>query len=209
MAVLLARRVCSLAMNPSIARLPAAAVAAFMLLIATGCPANEATSDAGTASPDAAPANGTVTFPYVLLNNEGEPLAAIDCAAAGPGVTAIRFLVGDDGSADGRLDDVEVQGMAEAPCNQLDANSNGTLEPTELGSYLSMELPAGDYDLFAVEVISAGSTPVAWQTFDIDTNAERFSFGGGLAIAPPPAVTMVPFPGNGQFAGELQIFLGF
>ncbi len=191
---------------------------ALALLASAGCPANDMvtvdagdSADAAPAQPDAASVAGTVTFQYVLLNaaGGGGPEAAIDCAAAGPGVAAIRLLVGNDGDGNAELDDTEVQAMAEATCNQADTNANETLEVEEFGSYLSMDVPAGDYDLFAVEVVSLDSTRVPWQTFDVNANRERFSYGGGLTVAPAPAVTSLPFAGEGQFAEELQIYLGF
>jgi hypothetical protein len=153
------------------------------------------------------PEVGNVQFSYIILENDGagNVVASPDCGF----VDSVVFMVGDDNNASGTLDDVEIVEQATESCNQNDDNLDGFIDEAELGLFFGINFTEGFSELFAVEFRDIGGNPIPWQTFDINTNSERFSFAGGLNIA-PFNTNVIPFAGDGaQLNGELQSFFGF
>lgn len=159
-------------------------------------------------------ATGTVEFSYVLLQNDGagNVVAADNCADAG--VSEVRLMIGNELTADGVLDDNEIILDGIVDCNQLD-NGDGILEQNEFGLY-SLDFFTGGRDIFAVEFLDAGGAAIPWQTFDVNQNFTRFSFGGGINIL-EGVINLLVFAGDAdpnnnipdQLDGELQSFFGF
>lgn len=153
---------------------------------------------------------GTVEFSYVLLLPDaitGDVVAASSCDEIGVG--EIRVLFGSDFNGDGILDDNEVQDEATDFCNQLDFDGDGNILQDEFGVFTG-QIFSGFYDLFAVEFRNNAGATLGWQTFDVNQDFARFSFGGGISIS-GNTVNIIPFSGD-QFqtpSEELQAFFGF
>jgi hypothetical protein len=159
--------------------------------------------------PDFGDSVGTVEFSYVLLlpDANGDVVAAASCEEIG--VDEIRVLFGSDFNGDGILDDNEVQDEAIDFCNQLDFDGDGNILQDEFGLF-SGPIFSGFYDLFAVEFRNAAGATLGWQTFDVNQDFARFSFGGGISIS-ANTINIIPFSGD-QFqtpSEELQAFFGF
>lgn len=154
---------------------------------------------------------GDVEFSYVLLlpDANGQIIAATDCEQVG--VDSVRFMVGDDFDNDGILDDDEIQDESLSFCNQLDFDGDGFLngDAGEFGLFEGT-IFGGFYGLFAVEFHDSFGDAIPWETFDVNTNFTRFSFGGGININ-SNAINIIPFEGDAAQtnAEELQAFFGF
>jgi hypothetical protein len=152
---------------------------------------------------------GTVEFSYVLLlpDANGDVVAATSCEEIG--VSEIRILFGQDFNGDGILDDNEIQDQDTDFCNQFDIDGDGNLLQDEFGVFTG-QIFSGFYDLFAVEFANDAGVTLGWQTFDVNQDFARFSFGGGISIS-ADTVNIIPFSGD-QFqtpSEELQAFFGF
>jgi hypothetical protein len=123
------------------------------------------------------------------------------------GITAIRFMLGNDLNQNQTLEDNEILEEETRDCNQRDDNGDGGLSSEELGLFTVVSFTPTDYELFAVELRDIeGQTP-DFHTFDSPTAAARFSFGGGVAIK-NRLKNVIQFAGDAQqLSGELQIFI--
>jgi cysteine-rich repeat protein len=161
---------------------------------------------------------GTVSFQYVLLqldvNNQiiASPSCndIIDSNGALHDIGNVSFLLADDTNGNGIVDNAEILQETFGPCNQDDVDNDGVLELDELGVFQELMF-ANDFDLFAIEFLDTSNNSVLWETFDVNEDAERFSFGAGVGFSiAPNNITTVPFQGdNAQLAQELQVFIGF
>jgi hypothetical protein len=152
---------------------------------------------------------GTVEFSYVLLlpDVNGDVVAASSCQEIG--VDEVRIFFGSDFNNDGILQDDEIQDQDVDFCNQLDIDGDGAILQDEFGVFTG-QIFSGFYDLFAVEFANSAGVTLGWQTFDVNQDFTRFSFGGGISVT-GNAVNIIPFSGDQAQtpSEELQAFFGF
>jgi hypothetical protein len=146
------------------------------------------------------PSEGGIEFSYGLFRNGSPPTAAMNCTEIN--VTRIRFMVGNDANRDGDLQDDELEGRAIAECNQSDRDRNEMLTGGELGSFktASDRLPAGAYDMFAVELAHVEfdtSDTVRARYWSRTDYADRWNFwatdGSSIVTIVEGVVTRVDF----------------
>jgi cysteine-rich repeat protein len=155
---------------------------------------------------------GDILFDYVLLAPDGNGgiVAASSCndPSLPIPVSDVHFMLGDDFDGNGTLDDNEIAQESFIGCNQEDTNGDGNLAPDEFGVFADTFF-AGTVDLFAVEFVDAGGSPIGWQLFDVNQDFNRFSFSGGITV-PANNTFQIPFNGDAaQNDTELQAFFGF
>lgn len=160
------------------------------------------------------PSEGGVTFSYALLRENQNVTFALSCAEAK--VSRIRFMVGMDSNVDRLLQDDELEGRAIANCNQIDLNGDATLSPAEFGRFETPDdrLPAGDYDLFAVELAFEinGTVNTVQSRFPSASNyVDRWIFSSTTVGQPAVRIeegkiTTVGFSGYDGNLPELRLF---
>ena len=149
----------------------------------------------------------SLQFKYSVqqLDAAGQRLTPESCESMG--LTAIRFMLGNDLNQNQTLEDDEILSEETRDCNQRDDNADGGLSAEELGLFTVVSFDPISYDMFAVELRDIeGQTP-SFKTFDNTSGAARFSFGGGIQIK-PHFNNSIQFAGDTQqLDGELQLFL--
>lgn len=149
----------------------------------------------------------SLQFEYSVqqLDASGQRITPTSCEDLG--LTAIRFMLGNDLNQDQILEDDEILEEETRDCNQRDDNGDGALSAEELGLFTVVSFNPISYDLFAVELRDIeGQTP-NFKTFDNADGATRFSFGGGIQIK-KRLNNVIQFAGDSQqLDGELQLFL--
>ena len=149
----------------------------------------------------------SLQFEYSVqeLDAIGQRLTPSSCEDMG--LTAIRFMLGNDLNQNQTLEDDEILEEQTRDCNQRDDNADGALSAEELGLFTVVSFNPVPYDLFAVELrYFEGQTP-SFKTFDSLSGATRFSFGGGIQIK-KRLNNVIQFAGDTQqLNGELQLFI--
>lgn len=168
----------------------------------------------GCGDPPPVGPTGTIAFQYHLLDFADsffDATSLLSCeTTSGAVVAKIRILAGNDDNADGVLDDAEVLFSAEDDCNYIDANGDGVIDATELGTFGPVSVPAPlETNLGSVEFLDEAGIPILARTAD-DAFADKtrlvFNIGNGLDVGIDEAVTI--FFGStvppGLVDGELQ-----
>jgi hypothetical protein len=149
----------------------------------------------------------SLQFQYSVqqLDASGQRVTPESCEALG--LTAIRFMLGNDLNQNQTLEDDEIIEEQTRDCNQRDDNSDGALSAEELGLFTVVSFNPVSYELFAVELRDIeGQTP-DFKTFDNLDGATRFSFGGSIQIK-QRRNNVIQFAGDAQqLDGELQLFI--
>ena len=139
---------------------------------------------------------GEVSFLYQLFDGGGVDIDS--CTFSAGTLATVRLLLGDDLNDDGVLDDDEIVTQGESACNQS----------TELGSFGPVLVEAGDYSIFAVELIGDDGALIRW--FAPVNNAPfltRNSFARGVVTVPEDDGVVILFDDLGSVNFELQITL--
>jgi hypothetical protein len=156
----------------------------------------------------AASCTGTsLQFIYSVQQRDAAGIVSTPANCEDLGITALRFMLGNDLNQNQTLEDDEILAEETRDCNQRDDNGDGSLSEEELGLFTVVSFEPTDYDLFAIELRDIeGQTP-EFHTFDSAAGASRFSFGGGIEIQ-KRLKNVIQFAGDPQqISGELQIFL--
>jgi hypothetical protein len=149
----------------------------------------------------------SLQFEYSVqqLDANGQRLTPSSCEDMG--LTAIRFMLGNDLNQNQTLEDDEILEEQTRDCNQRDDNADGALSAEELGLFTVVSFNAISYELFAVELRDIEGQAPNIKTFDNINGATRFSFGGGIQIK-QRRNNIIQFTGDAQqLDGELQLFI--
>jgi hypothetical protein len=136
---------------------------------------------------------GEVSFLYQLFDGGGVDIDS--CTFSAGTLATVRLLLGDDLNNNGVLDDAEIVTQGESACNQS----------AELGSFGPVLVEAGDYSIFAVELVGDDGALIRW--FAPVNNAPfltRNSFGRTVTVTGDDGAVIL-FDDLGSVNFELQI----